>query len=130
VATAHLIISASLNLFTHTFIALRAVSLIVTPRVAFHSFGALAAIALPFNNIKKGKLNRALTMGIIATEDPGIEPVSMTYGADTSGFVPGCITDFINRRAYQLFEERGRQPGKELDDWLEAEREARAHFGL
>ena len=29
-----------------------------------------------------------------------------------------------------LFERRGGQPGKELDDWLEAEREVRAHFGL
>jgi len=59
-----------------------------------------------------------------------IERASITYGADTSGFVPGCISDHINRRAYQLFEKRGRQPGKELDDWLEAEREVEAHFVL
>jgi hypothetical protein len=58
------------------------------------------------------------------------ERASMTYGADTSGFVPGLISELINRRAYQLFEKRGRQPGKEVDDWLEAEREVRAHFGL
>jgi hypothetical protein len=58
------------------------------------------------------------------------ELTSMSYGADTSGLVPGCITDFINRRAFQLFEKRGGQPGKELDDWLEAEREVTAHFGL
>ena len=58
------------------------------------------------------------------------ELASMTYGVDTSGLVPGFISDLINRRAYQLSEKRGRQPGKELDDWLEAEREVRAHFGL
>ena len=62
--------------------------------------------------------------------NPDTELASMTYGADTSGFVPGFISDCINKRAYQLFEKRGRQPGKELDDWLEAEREVSAHFGL
>jgi Protein of unknown function (DUF2934) len=29
----------------------------------------------------------------------------------------------ISRRAYELFQERGREPGRELDDWLRAERE-------
>ena len=31
--------------------------------------------------------------------------------------------DDIARRAYERYEERGRQPGHDLDDWLEAERE-------
>jgi hypothetical protein len=31
--------------------------------------------------------------------------------------------DDIARRAYERFEERGRQPGHDLDDWLQAERE-------
>jgi hypothetical protein len=31
--------------------------------------------------------------------------------------------DEIARRAYQLFEERGREPGRELEDWFRAERE-------
>jgi hypothetical protein len=31
--------------------------------------------------------------------------------------------DLIARRAYQRFEERGREHGHDLDDWLEAERE-------
>jgi hypothetical protein len=31
--------------------------------------------------------------------------------------------DAIARRAYDLFQERGREPGHELDDWLRAERE-------
>jgi len=29
----------------------------------------------------------------------------------------------IRRRAYQIYLERGEQPGRELDDWLQAERE-------
>jgi hypothetical protein len=31
--------------------------------------------------------------------------------------------DEIARRAYQLFEERGREPGREWEDWFRAERE-------
>ena len=31
--------------------------------------------------------------------------------------------DEIARRAYRLFEERGREPGREWEDWFRAERE-------
>ena len=31
--------------------------------------------------------------------------------------------EVIRARAYELFERRGGEPGHELDDWLEAERE-------
>jgi hypothetical protein len=31
--------------------------------------------------------------------------------------------DLIRLRAYQLYEERGREEGHELDDWLKAEAE-------
>jgi outer membrane protein TolC len=31
--------------------------------------------------------------------------------------------DDVARRAYELYETRGREPGHELDDWLQAERE-------
>jgi|GEM_PF-2335360 len=33
--------------------------------------------------------------------------------------------DQIARRAYQIYEERGREPGRDVDDWLAAERELR-----
>jgi len=32
----------------------------------------------------------------------------------------------IRKRAYELYEERGRTPGNENEDWLRAEREVRA----
>jgi outer membrane protein TolC len=41
----------------------------------------------------------------------------------------------IRRRAYEIYFERGEQPGRDLDDWLQAERELergvlrRAHAG-
>jgi len=31
--------------------------------------------------------------------------------------------DAIALRAYELFEERGREPGRDVDDWLRAEHE-------
>lgn len=34
--------------------------------------------------------------------------------------------DDVQRRAYELYEERGRSDGHDWDDWLEAERELRA----
>jgi len=35
----------------------------------------------------------------------------------------GPTHDELARRAYQLFEERGREPGREWEDWFRAERE-------
>ena len=32
------------------------------------------------------------------------------------------IVDAVRRRAYQLFEQRGRAAGGHLDDWLQAEK--------
>jgi hypothetical protein len=31
----------------------------------------------------------------------------------------------IARRAYELYEQRGREPGADVDDWLQAEHEIR-----
>ena len=35
------------------------------------------------------------------------------------------LTEQIRARAYQLYEERGRQDGHDVDDWLQAEAETR-----
>jgi len=32
--------------------------------------------------------------------------------------------EIVAQRAYALFEERGREPGRDVDDWLRAEHEA------
>jgi hypothetical protein len=39
---------------------------------------------------------------------------------DAVGFI---APEAIARRAYELFQERGREPGRDLDDWLRAEHE-------
>jgi hypothetical protein len=48
---------------------------------------------------------------------------------DTSGCqVP--LADLINKRAYDLFERRGRGHSHEIEDWLRAEHEIKHHLGL
>ena len=53
--------------------------------------------------------------------------VSTTTTTRSSAFrpvedLPPQVKQRIAEIAYQLYERRGRQPGHELDDWLEAER--------
>jgi hypothetical protein len=45
--------------------------------------------------------------------------------SDSSIQISKADWDFerISRRAYQLYEQRGRQEGRDLEDWLGAERE-------
>ena len=37
--------------------------------------------------------------------------------------LPDPLEDTIRRRAFEIYEQHGKQDGHELDDWLEAERE-------
>ena len=47
-------------------------------------------------------------------------------GKDTGG---GRLSrEAIARRAFELFEKRGRRDGHDVDDWLLAERELTRHF--
>jgi hypothetical protein len=39
------------------------------------------------------------------------------------------IEQQIQQRAYELYEQRGRRDGHELDDWLQAECEIKGHAG-
>jgi Protein of unknown function (DUF2934) len=52
------------------------------------------------------------------------------YGEDTSAEGPQSVESFVRRRAYELFEAHGRQPGRDVEDWLEAEREVKQHLGI
>lgn len=52
------------------------------------------------------------------------------FEANTSGMTAENMSEFIRQRAYQLFENRGRKSGHELDDWVQAEREIRKQYGL
>ena len=48
------------------------------------------------------------------------EPVS--YGPDTRSPAER-VPEMIRDRAYQIYECRGREPGHDIDDWVQAERE-------
>ena len=50
----------------------------------------------------------------------------MSLGRYTGG---GRLSrEAIARRAFELYEKRGRQDGHDVDDWLTAERELTRHF--
>ena len=58
------------------------------------------------------------------------KPKNLSHRPETTRFSDAYTPDRIRRRAYELFEARGRLSGHELDDWLEAEREIKHHLGL
>jgi len=53
------------------------------------------------------------------------EPQATSTQAETGEASAGnsARDEEIRRRAYAIYLERGQQPGRELDDWLQAERE-------
>jgi Protein of unknown function (DUF2934) len=57
---------------------------------------------------------------VAAREDQSVESVS---GAHVAGHRNGSRMDRIAERAHEIYERRGGENGKALDDWLQAERE-------
>jgi hypothetical protein len=55
---------------------------------------------------------------------------SVSPEPDASGCPIDCLPHLIRKRAYELYEARRCQPGRESDDWLQAERELKHHFNL
>lgn len=55
---------------------------------------------------------------------------SVSLEADASSCPLDYLPHLIRKRAYELYEARRCQPGRELDDWLQAERELKHHFDL
>lgn len=56
-------------------------------------------------------------------DTPASEPTATENAPSSVERASGPTHDEIARRAYQLFEERGRAPGREWEDWFRAERE-------
>ena len=55
-------------------------------------------------------------------KDPPHAPIS--DGIDEAAVTSGLVSPHrIAERAYELYEQRGREDGHALDDWLQAERE-------
>jgi hypothetical protein len=49
--------------------------------------------------------------------------VARTAAATKTAVEDLPLEEQIRRRAYELYVQRGNQPGSELDDWLQAEQE-------
>ena len=48
-------------------------------------------------------------------------------GKEEPSVVNPAREEEIKRRAYELYLERGEEPGRDLEDWLQAERELASH---
>ena len=61
------------------------------------------------------------------TEMSIVTPISTenSVSADGNGHAADLETE-IRRRAYELYQQRGCQPGHEIEDWFSAEREVMA----
>jgi hypothetical protein len=68
---------------------------------------------------------------VTETPQPQIVNATKSVLPDMTGFVATQIDleAQIRQRAFQLYEERGRKPGHQDEDWLRAEQEVRAHNG-
>ena len=54
------------------------------------------------------------------------QPTPPTTNNDLPTESSSELQERIRRRAYQLYEERGREAGRDFDDWLQAESEITA----
>ncbi len=59
-----------------------------------------------------------------------VDPVVSSQGGRETPGDPGrlSIEESVRRRAYELFEKRGRKHGYDLQDWLNAEVQVREHW--
>jgi hypothetical protein len=60
----------------------------------------------------------------------GLEPRKTAPELVDPGSLHSTTEQEIRRRAYEIFLERGAEPGQELSDWLQAEREIRNGLAL
>ena len=60
------------------------------------------------------------------------KPLGRTKGGRTRGRKEWLAPSYdeIAQRAYELFQRRGREPGHDQDDWLQAERDLREKKAL
>lgn len=51
------------------------------------------------------------------------EPIMLERTPTSTTEAPSALQEQIRLRAYELYEQRGGENGRELDDWLQAEAE-------
>jgi len=91
-----------------------------------HQFGSLLNLGVckEYSIMPRAKSPRN---GRKVTEMSVVTPISAESAAPaTNGRNAANLQDEIRRRAYELYEERGCEPGHEVEDWFEAERQVMA----
>jgi predicted PP-loop superfamily ATPase len=73
---------------------------------------------------KKTTTDNPSNKQVITMPEAGSVP-TIRKAVSASSPTPIDLDDQIRRRAYELYEERGRTPGFENEDWLRAEHEIR-----
>ena len=51
-------------------------------------------------------------------------------GPDTVGDPAVYLQHLIQKRAYEIYEARGGEPGREIEDWLQAENQIKRHCNI
>jgi Protein of unknown function (DUF2934) len=89
-----------------------------------HQFGSLLNLGVckEYSIMPRAKSPRN---GRKAAEMSVVTPISAESAAPASNGHSNAfdLQDEIRRRAYELYEERGCEPGHEVEDWFEAERQ-------
>jgi hypothetical protein len=65
-----------------------------------------------------------------SSTSPEFKQSDIKLRADTCACPIELLPQLIRKRAYELFEARGCQPGRELEDWLQAELEIKHRSNL
>jgi Protein of unknown function (DUF2934) len=79
-------------------------------------------VSVPLNREDVEVVGEALCREFVGCLYTGVADISGSVNrtVNDGGFLADVLHD---RRAYEIYLERGEQPGRELDDWLQAERE-------
>lgn len=88
----------------------------------------MARAKTPRGNAGKQNGEAAVTPATTALPETASEIREVRRTDARKNIVPINLDDEIRRRAYELWEQRGRETGHENEDWLVAEREILARY--
>jgi hypothetical protein len=66
--------------------------------------------------------SKPMAAGSVEAKQPSLE-----VGREERSVVNSRREQEVRRRAYEIYLERGEEPGRDLEDWLQAERELASH---
>jgi hypothetical protein len=81
------------------------------------------------NEEKRNRTRKLPSKSLIKSSLPRTLERPPSCSADTSAGAEPSVQELVRRRAYELFEARGRKSGHDVEDWLQAEREVKSNWG-